>query len=159
MIPHMGSISLNRVGDADARHLRREIPRVACDQDSPADLRRGQDDCVGRLQSGPFTAKRSGAEGGFLVDLVHAESTEEAQRLRQNRAAFTTPFSAIHVIQTGEIPVVKSRPVRSILILAAMLAAVIFGILGLLLAENYRGVDWGVDAPGRGVFVRYSTRF
>ena len=25
--------------------------------------------------------------------------------------------------------------------------------------RNYRGVDWGVDAPGRGVFVRYNTRF
>jgi hemoglobin/transferrin/lactoferrin receptor protein len=25
--------------------------------------------------------------------------------------------------------------------------------------KNYRGVDWGVDGPGRGVFVRYATRF
>jgi hemoglobin/transferrin/lactoferrin receptor protein len=25
--------------------------------------------------------------------------------------------------------------------------------------ENYRGVSWGVDAPGRGIFVRYSTKF
>ncbi len=25
--------------------------------------------------------------------------------------------------------------------------------------RNYRGVDWGVDAPGRGIFVRYNTRF
>ena len=25
--------------------------------------------------------------------------------------------------------------------------------------RNYRGVDWGVDAPGRGVYVRFNTRF
>jgi hemoglobin/transferrin/lactoferrin receptor protein len=25
--------------------------------------------------------------------------------------------------------------------------------------ENYRGISWGVDAPGRGVSVRYSARF
>lgn len=25
--------------------------------------------------------------------------------------------------------------------------------------KNYRGVDWGLDGPGRGVYVRYSTRF
>jgi outer membrane receptor protein involved in Fe transport len=25
--------------------------------------------------------------------------------------------------------------------------------------RNYRGISWGVDAPGRGVYVRYSTRF
>lgn len=25
--------------------------------------------------------------------------------------------------------------------------------------KNYRGVDWGLDGPGRGIFVRYSTKF
>ncbi|HLF83709.1 MAG TPA: TonB-dependent receptor [Blastocatellia bacterium] len=25
--------------------------------------------------------------------------------------------------------------------------------------RNYRGVDWGVDGPGRGVYLRYTTRF
>jgi outer membrane receptor protein involved in Fe transport len=25
--------------------------------------------------------------------------------------------------------------------------------------KNYRGVDWGLDGPGRGVFIRYNTRF
>jgi len=25
--------------------------------------------------------------------------------------------------------------------------------------RNYRGVSWGVDAPGRGLFVRYEARF
>ena len=25
--------------------------------------------------------------------------------------------------------------------------------------ENYRGISWGIDAPGRGVYVRYSARF
>ena len=24
---------------------------------------------------------------------------------------------------------------------------------------NYRGVSWGVDAPGRGLFLRYALRF
>jgi hemoglobin/transferrin/lactoferrin receptor protein len=24
---------------------------------------------------------------------------------------------------------------------------------------NYRGISWGIDAPGRGLFVRYATRF
>jgi hemoglobin/transferrin/lactoferrin receptor protein len=25
--------------------------------------------------------------------------------------------------------------------------------------RNYRGVDWGLDGPGRGVFIKYITRF
>jgi hemoglobin/transferrin/lactoferrin receptor protein len=25
--------------------------------------------------------------------------------------------------------------------------------------RNYRGISWGLDAPGRGVLVRYSVRF
>ncbi len=25
--------------------------------------------------------------------------------------------------------------------------------------SNYRGISWGLDAPGRGVYVSYSTTF
>ena len=25
--------------------------------------------------------------------------------------------------------------------------------------ENYRGISWGIDAPGRGIAVRYVARF
>ena len=25
--------------------------------------------------------------------------------------------------------------------------------------ENYRGISWGIDAPGRGISVRYVARF
>jgi hemoglobin/transferrin/lactoferrin receptor protein len=25
--------------------------------------------------------------------------------------------------------------------------------------ENYRGISWGMDAPGRGISVRYRVRF
>jgi hemoglobin/transferrin/lactoferrin receptor protein len=25
--------------------------------------------------------------------------------------------------------------------------------------ENYRGISWGIDAPGRGVYVRYQLQF
>jgi hemoglobin/transferrin/lactoferrin receptor protein len=25
--------------------------------------------------------------------------------------------------------------------------------------RNYRGISWGMDAPGRGAYVRYSVKF
>jgi hypothetical protein len=25
--------------------------------------------------------------------------------------------------------------------------------------ESYRGISWGMDAPGRGIYVRYSLSF
>jgi hemoglobin/transferrin/lactoferrin receptor protein len=25
--------------------------------------------------------------------------------------------------------------------------------------KNYRGISWGMDAPGRGIYVKYATRF
>jgi hypothetical protein len=25
--------------------------------------------------------------------------------------------------------------------------------------ENYRGISWGIDAPGRGISVKYTARF
>jgi tyrosine-protein kinase Etk/Wzc len=66
----------------------------------------------------------------------------DLERYNQIKAAYKTNIPAIHIIQIGELPVVKSRPKRSILVLGAMLAAFVFGLLALLVAEHYRDVKW-----------------
>lgn len=66
----------------------------------------------------------------------------DVERFNQIRAAYRTNFPSLHVVESGEVPVVKSRPTRSIIVLAATLAALIFAILAMLVAENYRNVNW-----------------
>jgi capsule polysaccharide export protein KpsE/RkpR len=66
----------------------------------------------------------------------------DLERYNQIKAAYKTNIPAIHVIQIGELPVIKSRPKRSIIVLGAMLAGFVFGLLALLVAEHYRDVKW-----------------
>ena len=49
---------------------------------------------------------------------------------------------AMHVLEYGEVPIVKSRPKRSMMVLASTMAAFIFLVLGALFIESYRHLDW-----------------
>ena len=66
----------------------------------------------------------------------------DLERYNQIRAAFNTEIPAIQVVETAEPPLVKSRPKRSILVLASVVAAFFFAVLGVLLAEAYRDFRW-----------------
>ncbi len=66
----------------------------------------------------------------------------DIERYKQVSASLQTEIPSVHIVQVAEVPVVKSRPTRSLLVVAAVAAALIFGLLALLLAEHYRGVDW-----------------
>ena len=64
--------------------------------------------------------------------------SKDKQRFQQLRIAYGTKISALVLIEEGKVPIVKSRPKRSIIILSAALIALIFSIIGVLLIENYR---------------------
>src|SRR3546814_11436578 len=86
MIPHMvGRLSLQCIGDADARHGGRKILRVPRHQYAAANLGGGEDDGVGRFQSRPFAAKRRGAMRNLVVDLV-----QRSEERRVGKACVST---------------------------------------------------------------------
>ena len=64
--------------------------------------------------------------------------SKDKQRFLQLRIAYGTKISALVLIEAGKIPIVKSRPKRSIIIFSAALVSLIFSIIGVLLIENYR---------------------
>ncbi len=65
----------------------------------------------------------------------------EKEKLRQINTVYASNAPTIILAEKGEIPKVKSRPRRSILVLAATLAAFIFSALGALLFENIGKID------------------
>ncbi len=88
-------------------------------------------------------------KGMSIVDAMEQEHKEardqtglDNERLKQFKAAYQTPFTAIYLIEPGELPIVKSRPVRSVLVLASVFIALIFSVIGVLLLETYRDVNW-----------------
>ncbi len=66
----------------------------------------------------------------------------DLERYNQIRAAFNTDIPAVQVIETAAPPPLKSRPKRSILVIASVAAAFLFAVLGVLLAEAYRDFNW-----------------
>ncbi|GAB4498297.1 MAG: Wzz/FepE/Etk N-terminal domain-containing protein [Saprospiraceae bacterium] len=66
----------------------------------------------------------------------------DLERYNQIRAAFNTDIPAVQVIETATPPLLKSRPKRSILVIASVAAAFLFAVLGVLLAEAYRDFNW-----------------
>jgi tyrosine-protein kinase Etk/Wzc len=68
--------------------------------------------------------------------------SKDKQRYLQLRIAYLTKISAVSVIESAAIPIIKERPKRSIIVVSAMLIAFIFSVIGVLLADNYKEISW-----------------
>ena len=76
----------------------------------------------------------------------HQEGREQLsidrERYKQLKAIYDSYIPTIHVVENGDIPVVKSRPFRSLIVISAVMITFILSVIGILLFENYRNVDW-----------------
>lgn len=66
----------------------------------------------------------------------------DLERYNQILAAYNTNIPALQVVVPAEVAIMKNRPKRMILVLAAVLAAFLFTLLAAFLADAYREVDW-----------------
>jgi capsule polysaccharide export protein KpsE/RkpR len=73
---------------------------------------------------------------------LRAELLGYKERLSQLRAAQTSGISAIHLVEDAEVPVEKSRPKRAFLVLGVTLLAALFSLLGALIMDTYKDVNW-----------------
>jgi LPS O-antigen subunit length determinant protein (WzzB/FepE family) len=73
----------------------------------------------------------------------------DRQRYQQLKTAYETQISAIKLVQNANIPIIKSRPKRSIIVLSATLLAFSLCLVGALLVDNYRDVNWQAITSGK----------
>ncbi len=81
----------------------------------------------------------------LLQDLhfqARKQLTYDLERYNQIRSAFNTDIPALVVVERAEVPLLKSRPRRSVIVIASVLGALLFAVLGALLAESVRALDW-----------------
>lgn len=64
----------------------------------------------------------------------------DLERYNQILSAYNTNISLIHTVETAQVPYMKSRPKRSMLVVASVIGALLFSILGALLFEAYKDV-------------------
>lgn len=66
----------------------------------------------------------------------------DLERYNQILAAYQTNIPALQLVEVAEMPRRKSRPGRLIIVLASVVAALFFSILGALIADAYRDINW-----------------
>lgn len=88
-------------------------------------------------------------QGLGKITALEQQHEDLARRLAQDRertrilqATYEADVPVVLVVETAEVPLYKSRPRRSILVLAATFLMFAFSILGVLFFEYYKGVDW-----------------
>lgn len=88
-------------------------------------------------------------EGTALVDITHKQYLEANQSLGEQieylkkiEATYHAEGSAIILVEEARLPVVKSWPKRSLIVIAATFLVLIFTVFGILLFETYKDINW-----------------
>ncbi len=96
------------------------------------------------------------SEGMSRLDqLIQIEQTimeelgEDKSNYEKYKAAFDTPKPALFIQNEADTPVVKSWPKRSIFVLGAMFMTFFFSLLGVLIIEYNRDVNWKSIIQGK----------
>ncbi len=87
-----------------------------------------------QTQIDDLSAKMKKFNEGYLPILNAEEELEDfmkqyvldKQRLSQLQSAYNSPFDAIHLVQAGEVPYLKSRPRRSLIVIGTAIASTLF---------------------------------
>ncbi|MCB0546279.1 MAG: hypothetical protein KDD19_01765 [Phaeodactylibacter sp.] len=82
--------------------------------------------------------------GIFERQYIEANQTlsEDKERLKQASATYHSVIPAMVLVEEARVPVIKSRPKRSIIVLATGAIAFLFSLIGVLLFDTYKDVNW-----------------
>lgn len=68
--------------------------------------------------------------------------SEDKEREKQLKAAYNSTIPAILLVESAHVPLIKSRPKRMFVVLGACMVVFFFTVIGVLILENYRDVNW-----------------
>ena len=66
----------------------------------------------------------------------------DREHYKQIKASFDTNFPTVMLVEAAQVPIVKSRPKRTLTVVAAVLAAFVFSVIGVLIFDTYKDVNW-----------------
>ncbi len=70
------------------------------------------------------------------------ELSLEQERYKKLKASFDNPFTALHIVEKEEVPVEKSRPKRSIIVIGLTFLAFVLSCLGALVVDATKDINW-----------------
>lgn len=88
-------------------------------------------------------------EGMASVNIIHKQYLEANQSLGEDKERYKVLVSTYQsnipstiVVEKASVPLIKSRPKRMIIVLAATAIAFLFSIVTVLLIESYKEINW-----------------
>ena len=69
---------------------------------------------------------------------IHDQISLDKERLKQLNATYSVPFTALHVVEKADVPVEKSRPKRSIIVLLSSLCGIALAFMAVFIIENVK---------------------
>jgi hypothetical protein len=79
-----------------------------------------------------------------VFEQIHEEARDQMsldkERLKQLEAIKSSHINTIFIVEVGEIPLYKSRPVRSIICIASVFIAFVLSVIAILILDVYKDV-------------------
>lgn len=76
------------------------------------------------------------------LQIAQSQYAEDKERLKQLEAVYNFDAPMVLVLEKGEIPIVKSRPKRSLLVIGAVFITFIFTVIFAILMDLYNDINW-----------------
>ncbi len=125
--------------------LRREL-LVQSSPGMSAEAQLGMLQRADRLPADSLAAITENLYTAGLYDTHRAAAAEQVSTDRNIyahiKAALNADIQTIQVLERAAKPQVKSRPIRSVMVIGAGFVALLLAVLGILLFEQYRNIDW-----------------
>jgi tyrosine-protein kinase Etk/Wzc len=79
-------------------------------------------------------------EGRFYTARLNI--TYDKERMKQIKAAYDAEISFLHLVEDASVPLVKSRPKRSIYVITIFFVSLFLSVLGVLLQASFQNFEW-----------------
>lgn len=107
---------------------------------------------VAGLEQQKISLEKSAAlfsQGINTIDILQRELKDvgnqlnvDKERQKQLLSAYNSPFSALHIIQEAETPKIKSRPIRSLIVIGTTAFVFVLTLLWVTFMQQYKEVNW-----------------
>ena len=79
---------------------------------------------------------------GMEMKEISEQLALDKERYKQLKSAYNSPFTALHLVQDAKVPHIKSRPIRSIIVIGTTAVTFFLSMIWVLFMNQFKDVNW-----------------
>ncbi len=79
---------------------------------------------------------------GMEMKEISEQLALDKERYKQLKSAYNSPFTALHLVQEAKVPHIKSRPIRSLIVIGTTAVTFFLSLVWVLFMNQYKEVNW-----------------